>query len=213
MSVIQGPKARNLLLREPDILTGIFKQTLVIQFILTTLVMLSIYGNNYSIDAIGLSFLRNIGYTLLLIALGFLFLAFVYKRALTSEKLETIYHKHREINYIMPRNKSEYQWAIVLSFGVGFMEEILYRGFLFWQLNMHMPLIVAVLLTNIVFGFLHFGTGKKNAMATFWLGMVFSGLSIPFDTLWFAILAHSVIDIYTITTGYKAKVHHLSKQD
>ena len=105
----------------------------------------------------------------------------------------------------MPGNKKELQWSIVLSFGVGIMEEIVYRGFLFWQLNMYLPLIPAVILTIIAFGLLHFGTGFKNALSTFGLGMLFSALSIPFDTLWWAILAHIITDIYAMVIGYKVK--------
>ena len=48
-------------------------------------------------------------------------------------------------------------------------------------------------------------TVTPHAIYTFLLGMVYSGLSIPFDTLWYAILAHIVTDLYAMTIGYRVK--------
>lgn len=200
-----GPKAKVLLTENPGKLISVYQQTVAMQVGLALLVFLALYFNNSSIDVIGLTFLKSPVAIASLLFLCFLFFWVLSLKTIAKSDMETLKLKYAEVIYIIPLTKKEFKWSVILSFIVGSLEEILYRGFLFWQLTLYMPIVAALIITNVIFGMLHFGTGIKNAISTFWLGMIYSALSIPFGTLWFAILAHIITDIYAVSIGYRVK--------
>lgn len=198
-----GPKARKLLTSQPDMLISVYRSTIITQIVLVSLTVLIFILNKDSMEIIGLAFVRNGWIVGAVVVVPFLFLWLLYQTQIPMEKLEKLRSEYAEVSYLIPRTRIGYIWCIALSFVAGTCEEILYRGFIFWQLNAHMHMVVAILLTNIIFALLHYGTGMKNAISTFGLGLLFSALSIPFETLWPAILAHILVDIYAATIGFK----------
>ncbi len=204
-SVLQGSKAKIYLLDNPDKLTEVYRGVIYYQVILVVLVALSLYFNAESVDVIGLAFLKNPIYSLYLLAFCLLFFWIVHSITPSSKSLETLRKKYAKIYYLIPKTPNEYRSAIFLSFVAGTAEEVIYRGFLFWQLTLFMPFYLSILVTNIIFGLLHWGTGLENVITTFVLGMIYSALSIYFDSLWAAILAHIITDLYSVGLGYKLK--------
>jgi len=204
-SIMEGSKVKNYLIDKPDKLIEVYKSTFIYQLILVGLVGLAFYFNSESIDVIGLAFLNNPLDSIFLIAASLLFFWIVHSITPSVKNLKKIKKKYAKIYYLVPKTPGEYKFAIFLSFVAGICEEIIYRGFLFWQLTLYMPFYLAVVITNIIFGLLHWGTGKENAISTFVLGMIYSALSIYFDSLWPAILAHILTDLYSISIGYKLK--------
>ncbi|MEO6110147.1 MAG: type II CAAX endopeptidase family protein [Candidatus Saccharimonadales bacterium] len=67
-------------------------------------------------------------------------------------------------------------------------EEILFRGYLFGKLRKHMPLWVAIVLTSLLFGFIH---GQWNvAIDVFALSVVSCLLRVVSKSLWPSIMLH-----------------------
>ena len=202
-AITEGSKVKLYLIENPNKLKLVYTHVLIQQVILVLLIFLAFYFNNDSLDEIGLSFLKQpLNILLLAIASGLFFLV-MHLVKFSKANLEKIEKKYSKVFYLIPKNEVEYRYAIALSFGVGIFEEIIYRGFLFWQISLYLPFILALLVTNVIFGLLHLGTGCENAVSTFVLGMIYSGLSIYFDTLWIAILAHILTDLYSVCVGYK----------
>ncbi len=198
-----GPQAKKMLTDQPEKLIQVYLQSIIIQVILTAAVFIVIYSMEDSADFIGMSFLQNPLLIIIVWLTPLLFLLILHKMKIPSERVDTIKAKYSDVSYLMPRKRAEYRWAIVLSFAAGTFEEILYRGYLFWFLSLYMSIVPAIILVNLVFGILHFGTGLKNAAGAFVLGLVFSALSVPIGSLWLAILAHILVDIYSFSMGYK----------
>ncbi len=201
--ILEGSKVRKLLQDNPSKLLTVYWNVLICQLLLILIICLAFYLNGDSMDQIGLSFLRNPLNSIYLISIGLLFFWIMHTKTFSKKDLVSIKKKYDKLSYLIPKNLSEYKFAIMLSFMVGICEEIIYRGFLFWQMTLYLPLVLALLITNIVFGLLHWGTGMKNAIAAFVLGMIYSALSIYFDSLWGAILAHILTDVYSVSIGYK----------
>ncbi len=93
---------------------------------------------------------------------------------------------------------------VVLSFFAGICEEVVYRGFFFWFLSGHLPMIPAIILTNIPFALAHLSTtGVKNTLGAFMLGLIFTGALLLTGSLWLPILLHIVADLLAAIQSYK----------
>ena len=77
---------------------------------------------------------------------------------------------------------------------------------MFWQINEYMPIIPSILFTNLIFGLCHYGTGLKNAMIAFGLGVFWSVLYYITGSLWLPILGHVFMDMYSSTLAKKIYV-------
>lgn len=84
--------------------------------------------------------------------------------------------------------------ALLLACFAGVGEELFFRGM--------MQVELGVLVTNVLFAFLHFGTAVRKfflvALVYFGIGLYFSHISIRFDSLWVPILAHACYDYLVI---------------
>lgn len=203
LGVANGNKVKEMLDRSPQLKVSVYRQTIVMLWIITVLVLLARYFNNHPLSHIGAEFVLDYKLiTKLLIAcLGFLGLVNLVKLSSGSATwLERLYHR---VLYLIPVSKSEYRWSIVLSFTAGFCEEIVFRGFLYEQANMYMPEFSALILVNVIFALCHWGTGYKNALWSFVLGVIWSVIYLKTGTLWLSVLTHILIDISSMTIGRK----------
>ena len=120
---------------------------------------------------------------------------------LVSERLKLEIERDRAIKFLLPSTAEEYRWSIAVSFAAGICEEIVFRGFLYWQMVQWLPVIPAIIITNLIFGLCHFATGLKNASLAFGLGVLLSFLFLYTESLWWLMLIHVLIDIYSMTKG------------
>jgi membrane protease YdiL (CAAX protease family) len=85
--------------------------------------------------------------------------------------------------------------ALLLSLAAGFGEELLYRGFLQPVLARRMPLLVAIVVQAVFFGFAHSGYGTWiHVLQPALFGLV-AGLVAWRFGLWAAIVLHVLVDI------------------
>lgn len=73
-------------------------------------------------------------------------------------------------------------------------EELLFRGYLLGKLGKYAPIWISVLLTSVLFGYLHLGVGPQYAWAlaidTFALSLVLCSLRLVTGHLWSPMLLH-----------------------
>ncbi len=129
----------------------------------------------------------------------------------TQENADVMHQKFESILFYLPASKKQFNWFIFLSFTAGICEEIIFRLFLFHFFIEHVGLIIAFLLTNLLFAFTHIGSGKKNIINTFVLGLVFTVIYYYSENIWLAVILHTVIDLHAGITGYNIKKYFANK--
>lgn len=112
-----------------------------------------------------------------------------------KERLNDIYH-------YLPKTHKELQWFIFLSISAGVCEEIIFRVFLFEFLKSYSSMIFAFITVNLIFAITHFGSGIKNLISSFILGLLFQTIFYLTENIWIAVLLHTVIDINVGILGY-----------
>ena len=91
--------------------------------------------------------------------------------------------------------------ATALAAGTG--EEIFYRGFLLWYLSASMSLLLAVVVSSVLFGLAHGMHGFQATLRATIMGFVLCGLYVFSGALWASILLHTAVDL---SSGEMARV-------
>ena len=204
-ALITGKKARLYIIQNPEILDKVFQSTGIILLTMCGLVIASMLINSTPMSTIGLFFVFNVWYVLALIVVCFAAYFIITKINLSDERLEKLKVGYKDVLYLMPENENQYNASVAVSVIAGVCEEIIFRGFLYWQLQQYMPVYAAFILTNVIFGLGHAGTKLKNAIMTFVLGILFSSTYVLTDSLWLAIALHIIVDFQSMIIGYKLK--------
>lgn len=104
---------------------------------------------------------------------------------------------------LLPHTQPEIRLFRAVSVTAGVCEEMFYRGFLTWYLCAWMPLVPAVLLCALLFGFGHIYLGPAQVPKTALIGLILSGVVIASGSLWPAMLLHAAIDWNSGELGYR----------
>ncbi|RMG31288.1 MAG: CPBP family intramembrane metalloprotease [Bacteroidetes bacterium] len=198
-----GKRLRRLLEQYPAYRKLVFRQSIIFQWVMVALILLAMSFEGDPLTAIGLGFLSKpvwVAGLLALTALGIWGAQFI---SISTSKLPKVAAWYRDVLHLIPANRQEYAWAMALSFTAGVCEEIIFRGFLFWQLQQYISLIPAIVVVNLLFAGSHYGTRKRNMLLAFLFGVVASGLFIWTGELWAAMAAHILIDVYSLSRGKK----------
>lgn len=86
--------------------------------------------------------------------------------------------------------------AVLISLAAAFGEELVYRGFLQTVLGRRMPMVAAVLLQAVFFGFAHSGYATWIHVLMPTLFGIVAGLVAWRFGIWAAIVLHAVVDLY-----------------
>lgn len=87
--------------------------------------------------------------------------------------------------------------ALASSLGVGFSEELVFRGYVFRTLAERMPLAPAVLATGLLFALVHFTVGGFSAMfvlSVLLFSTMFLAMRLASGSLWIPIGFHALYD-------------------
>ncbi len=95
----------------------------------------------------------------------------------------------------LPRTSAEFKHFMALSLSAGFWEELLYRAYLISYLDTLSGIVVAVVVSSIVFGFAHLAHGRSATLRAGGLGLLFAGLYLFSGSLWLPIVLHAFIDM------------------
>ena len=206
MGVLNGNKITSMLINDPDLKLSIYRQTIITLWLIASMVLAAMYFNNDELDLVGAGFVSDVESMLLLVGACLAFLAAINLVKPSKKMLDWLGRVYERVLYLVPATPTEYRWSLLLSATAGFCEELIFRGFLFEQLNMYLGELWALLVTNLIFAFCHWGTGYKNALWSFGLGIAWSISYLQTGSLWFAICIHIVVDISSMTLGRHAIV-------
>ena len=202
-AVLTGKDTKKKFEEAPEKKVIYYRQIIVIQLILATLVFTSMALNGDNIDLIGLAFFKKPIWVLTLISATLIIFWLLNQIKLKPEDFDKLSSKYKDVDFLLPASRREYQWSIAVSYAAGICEEIAFRGFLYWQLLNYMPSVPSVFIVNIVFALSHYSTNLKNMIAAFILGSLLSISFIFTGSLWLAMLVHILVDIYSFTTGWQ----------
>jgi membrane protease YdiL (CAAX protease family) len=99
------------------------------------------------------------------------------------------------LRHFMPHNRQTYSAFFWLSITAGIVEEILYRGFVFWYLGQFMPVWAVVVVSAVAFGLGHSYQGLAGMVRVTVIGIVFGGYYLLTGSIWLPIVTHAVLDI------------------
>ncbi len=199
-----GHKTRELLLDDPTKKNYIFRLTCLQLIVLALITMLPILIGKYELEAFGLNFILNPIWVISLFVISFLGIWLLSLAKLSQKRAAKANANNARFLFLMPTNLSECKMMVFTSFVAGICEEVIYRGFLFWVLLDYLPLLPAIVLTNLPFALAHLTTtGLRNTIGAFILGLIFTAAYLLTDSLWLSILLHILIDIYAAIIGYK----------
>ncbi len=101
------------------------------------------------------------------------------------------FNQSQDVGFEQLSSRFEYLLAFFMLVVIApFAEELLFRGYLFGQLRRFVVLPVAILITSLLFGFVH---GQWNTgIDTFALSIVLCLLVVVSKSLWPAVLLHSL---------------------
>ena len=200
-SLLTYKKTNNSIKRDDKFRLIDFKQTILIFWGLTVLILINFFMTQLPQLNLYPNF-TIIGIVILILVLVFLIIQ--YKSSnIASDNFPTVKDKMKDIYLYLPKTKREFDWFIILSISGGICEEMIFRLFLFEFLKENANLLIAFVLSNIIFAITRIGSGKQNIISSFILGLLFSDIYYFTENIWIVVLLHIAIDIKSGTLGYR----------
>ena len=118
------------------------------------------------------------------------------KRNANPDDTENQYRTAGDFSALLPRNRPETIWAIVLSFSAGISEELMFR--------LALPLLLTLLIGNAwigfllsitIFGLMHYYQGWQGVLATTFAALLFSVVYLYTGGLLIPIVMHIFMDL------------------
>ncbi len=201
--LLTGKKTIKILEENPDKLPLVYKETIILLIVMAVLVLVSLNAEAIKYPVIGLSFINQPIWIVLLAVTSAVAYWLINKITIPESKVEYIGKGLEGVQHVLPKNQVEYKWAVITSFVAGVCEEIIFRGFLVWQLSPVTHELIAIFIANVLFGIAHATSKLNNAIKATGLGLLFSILYYVSGSLWLPILAHIIVDLYAATVSFK----------
>lgn len=131
----------------------------------------------------------------------------IAKRTNDADKAKQVELLGEVVQYL-PHTIRELHNFFGVSITAGFVEEIVYRGFVLWYLAHVMPLWVAVAVSSVAFGLAHSYQGANGALRTGLIGLAFGIFYVVTGSIWLPIIAHVLLDVLQGTA-----IHELLRKD
>lgn len=132
--------------------------------------------------------------------------------ARSSDARASVRQQSGELTAFTPRSRGDMYWFSGLSLTAGFCEEFLYRGYFIWVFAPWLGWWGAAALSLAFFAVAHVGVyaGWSGAIRTGIVGAFFTLVVAIFDSLWPAIVLHSLIDLGAGIMGWLASLEEQS---
>jgi membrane protease YdiL (CAAX protease family) len=121
-----------------------------------------------------------------------------------------IIRKLAPVESIMPRSHTEYYWWVANS-GAAMLEEVVYRGFIFYILPVFFPgiSIVAVVIISVGLEVIHYFPRFAAMKYVGTSGLAFSLCYVLTQSIWIAMFYHFIYDIRTLFLPFSwVRSHH-----
>jgi membrane protease YdiL (CAAX protease family) len=175
------------------------------------LVFIMSFIRDISLEEIGFTpvrFNQNTWFTVITLVLSGLLLAFSLWRFVSSLASVEYREKQREIfadgtsgGNIFPRSNKEKKLWFALSFTAGTCEELIFRGFAAFLLQVIFPCIpifLIVLIPSVIFGIAHLYQGLSGVISTGIAGAIFMCLFLVTGSLIPVMILHFLIDFSSV---------------
>lgn len=176
-----------------------YRVTLLVEWLALAALVLAWLSLGRPFSALGLVQHAGTGFyigVLLLVAMtAYLVLAWRKAAAATPEERDRFVGSLGSLRHFMPHNRQTYTTFVWLSVTAGIVEEIVYRGFVFWYLGQFMPVWAVVMVSAFAFGIGHSYQGFSGVVRVTLVGVVFGGYYLLTGSIWLPIVAHAVLDI------------------
>jgi len=136
-----------------------------------------------------------IGAVVLILATGFMIYTWRRAIAMTQDEKDKEIESLGDLVYFLPRTARDYRHFVAVSITAGIVEEVLYRGFIFWYLAQIMPIWSVVVVSSIIFGLGHSYQGVGGMVRVFLIGLAFGLFYVLTGSIWLPILAHAIFDV------------------
>ena len=124
-------------------------------------------------------------------------LVYAWRRARTADDAERAkaIAALGHLRHMLPDTPRSLRSFAGLSITAGIVEEIIYRGFVFWYLAHYLPAWAVVLVAALVFGLAHSYQGAANMLRVTLVAMAFGAYFLLAGSVWLPIVAHALLDI------------------
>lgn len=182
----------------PDVLRQ-YRITMLVEWLAFAALMIAWLALGRPVAALGFVVPGGTGFyigLLLLVAMT-AYLVFAWRKAAaaTAGERAKIKASLGNLRYFMPGDRRSYASFVRLSVTAGIVEEVLYRGFVFWYLAQFMPVWAVVAVSALAFGAGHSYQGVSGMIRVTLVGIAFGGYYLLTGSIWLPIIAHAVLDI------------------
>ena len=202
------------------VLAGLKKQPGLGIIIAVVIIALQLFSQRRTLSEIGFNSPESWSQTLILgMGLGIFIqiLAVVFIEPLT-EKITGEKHDHSILNAVRGNWKIYLQWVVMVWLLVAILEEGVFRGYFITEMTNlfgkgFLAIVVAVILSSVVFGLSHGYQNKCGILSTGIVGIVLGIIFVLSEyNLWLVIFTHGFIDtvgIGLIAIGFDEKLRIL----
>jgi membrane protease YdiL (CAAX protease family) len=177
-----------------DVRSGLYRRVLVMQGLSIAAIAILVGSGIVSAARLGLRAPRSWPWTIALsigaaAALWWTALRMRRKAALIREKLKG------RAAAVVPETPSDLRWFAAISIGSGIAEELVYRGFMFDYVGLHLPqlgVVGIVLATSIIFGAGHLYQGWRGIVATSVAGFILGVAYLATGNLMLPMVVHAM---------------------
>jgi membrane protease YdiL (CAAX protease family) len=199
---------RHLVNKKPFVLRNGYIETIAIQWSLAISLMFWWFFSARDFGDLGLVFVPNYKtYLSLAVAIiGAVFLTAQWIQVKNLEEIPDSLKKQIEpVADLLPETPVERKLFVAVAITAGFVEELIYRGFLIWYLNSYFHWIVAVLTSVLIFGIAHAYQGKSGFVKATIVSVCLAGLYLWSGSLIGPIILHAMLDLTSGMIGTKVK--------
>jgi membrane protease YdiL (CAAX protease family) len=180
--------------------------TLFLQWGLTVCVLSvwAVSGRSWNALGLGTGALLRCGIGFALAALYIAWWWTLHRRALLAqpEWLEPV-RRRLAADESLPRTPGERRGFMLVAITVGICEEVLFRGYVMWYVELWTGAVAAVAISSFLFGFVHLDGGIHDAFRATILGLLFALVMLAAGSLWPSILMHAATDLITADFAYR----------
>jgi len=106
---------------------------------------------------------------------------------------------------MLPASEEDRRRWTLLSITAGFCEELLFRGYVFWYAAAATGTLGAILISSLLFGFVHLYMGRAQVPRNAIVGAVFALIVLASGSLWPAMLLHAALDWSSGNLWYRGR--------
>src|SRR4029453_7792411 len=191
----------------PRIRRSLYRQAIAIQWTLTGVALGLWIARGRPWSALGLvPRLDAIALTVVAVSAAAVpFVAHQRRGTLASdESLAQVRHQLRHVERMLPRTAGELRGFLALAATAGICEELLYRGYLIWYLQVWVGWVPAIALASVLFGFGHLYQGARGVLTTTIVGLMLGGIYYLTGSIWLGMALHALADAHSGQLAYEA---------